>query len=630
VTSSVYGIPLQPAVFKRTASAFLTDARQQRGHLKRVQAGSSIRQIVLASATTDSGNQVVNTFERGSGGCATNCQDDIRVLDGNGNELWCHSILGGEMGFALHPSGIVYILQADYNNNSTFTLFAFDELTGAQKFSIVLPFSFGGQLQPFPGLPSVLPDGNLYLPVETIASAGSPDVLQLLKVAPDGTYSWYPVITIPSCGGPAIEAHEPLPDGQGNILITWDYFGCNQIGVSVVRMSSSGQILGQYPLPLARSRLGSYFSDNDGDAVLGAQHLFVTDERDSAVGLNLSTGGIDLNWQSPGGPCTTFPCPQISLAGIAAGDQLLVDQTGNSDGSSTLFTTTPSSSSCSTTCITTSSVPNSTLVTFDFNGTAFSSTPGTSVSANQYFSVLPTPFGSSGTGSVGGAVTGPDTNTTPKPQQSSPWSAVAENSTRDGLIVVKVQVFTVIEANVPTSYIQDKLNTGIGYWQLHSRIRLTWDGKITSLPACDPNNPQCFIGNVYDISELASGGLPEIARRFPAPDKGIQILFIKFFLLGAVDSADGYTPTNVTNSVGLHNLVILRNNSNAILLAAHEIGHVFGLAHVYSIYNLMCGEQALPFGVDRLFFPCVVSGSANELRKDQLETAITNARKLAQ
>ncbi len=79
VTSSVYGIPLQPAVFKRAASAFLTDARQQRGHLKRVQAGSSIRQIVLASATTDSGNQVVNTFGRGSGGCATNCQDDTWV-----------------------------------------------------------------------------------------------------------------------------------------------------------------------------------------------------------------------------------------------------------------------------------------------------------------------------------------------------------------------------------------------------------------------------------------------------------------------------------------------------------------------------------------------------------------------
>jgi len=118
-------------------------------------------------------------------------------------------------------------------------------------------------------------------------------------------------------------------------------------------------------------------------------------------------------------------------------------------------------------------------------------------------------------------------------------------------------------------------------------------------------------------------------RRFPAQDKGIQILFIKFFLIGTVDSVHGYTPTNVTNSAGLHNLVILPNNSNEILVTAHEIGHVFGLPHVYSIYNLMCGEQALPFGADRLFFPCV-GGSANELRKDQLDTATANARKLAQ
>jgi hypothetical protein len=439
VTSAMYGTPLRPAVFKPAASTFLRDAPQRKGHLKRVQAGSSVRQIVLASATTDLGNEVVNTFERGSGGCATNCQDDIRVLDGNGNELWRHSILGGEMGFAVHPSGIVYILQADYNNNSTFTLFAFDELTGAQKFSIVLPFSFGGQLQPFPGLPSVLPDGNLYLPVETVADSNSPDVLQLLKVAPDGTYSWYPVFSTPPCNGPIIEAHEPLPDGQGNLLLTWDYFGntgfCHlNPTVQAVRMSTSGQILGKYPLPLARQRLGSYFSDNDGDALLGAQHLFVVDDRgQSTVGLNLGTSTIDLSWQAA--PCSGFPCPLISLAGISPNDQLILDQTGNSDGSSTLLAVTPNSNSCPTTCISTSSVPNSTLMTFDFSGTVFSPAVGTSVSANQYFSVLPDPSGASGTGSVGGAVTGPDASTLPEPDSLPAWPQVAMNDSRKASLI---------------------------------------------------------------------------------------------------------------------------------------------------------------------------------------------------
>src|SRR6267154_2299846 len=76
------------------------------------------------------------------------------------------------------------------------------------------PYSYGAQLQPFPGLPSVLPDGNLYLPVETAADGSSPDVLQLLKVSPDGTSTWHPVTTVSQCFGPVIEAHEPIPDGQ--------------------------------------------------------------------------------------------------------------------------------------------------------------------------------------------------------------------------------------------------------------------------------------------------------------------------------------------------------------------------------------------------------------------------------
>jgi hypothetical protein len=217
----------------------------------------------------------------------------------------------------------------------------------------------------------------------------------------------------------------------------------------------------------------------------------------------------------------------------------------------------------------------------------------------------------------------------PSPQQISAWPTIAVVSTRNSLIVVKLQVSMVTEANVLPTYIRDKVNTGIAYWQLHSRIRLNWDGTITSVPACDPSNRQCSIGSVLDISELASGGLPEIARRFPAQDKGIQILFIKFFLFGPVDSLHGYTPPNVTNSAGLHNLVMIRNNSDEILVAAHEIGHAFGLPHVFSIYNLMCGYQSVIDGIGHFFYPCV-SASANQLTKDQIDTAEANARKLAQ
>src|SRR5882757_1443644 len=40
------------------------------------------------------------------------------------------------------------------------------------------------------------------------------------------------------------------------------------------RVTDTNQVLGQYQLPLARRLLTSYFSDNEGDAVLGEDHLF--------------------------------------------------------------------------------------------------------------------------------------------------------------------------------------------------------------------------------------------------------------------------------------------------------------------------------------------------------------------
>ncbi len=203
-------------------------------------------------------------------------------------------------------------------------------------------------------------------------------------------------------------------------------------------MSAVGQILGQYPLPLARQTLGSYFSDNDGDALLGEQHLFVTDGRQSAVGFNLTTSSIDLNWQAA--PCASYPCPQVSLAGVAAGDQLIVNQTGNSDGSSTLLALTPSTTS-STACptppcytSTATSVPNATLVAYDFSGTPFSPAFETFIFTNQYFFVLPTRATPSGPGMVltlGGAVAAPAPDVVPTPGPLPPWSEVAMDGTRE-------------------------------------------------------------------------------------------------------------------------------------------------------------------------------------------------------
>jgi len=282
----------------------------------------------------------------------------------------------------------------------------------------------------------VLPDGNLYLPVETAADPNSPDVLQLLKVAPDGTATWYPITTARQCHGPVIEPHEAIPDSSGNVLVTWDYFGnytiCNgnQPFVELDPISAAGQVLGQYQLPLAVGRLSSYFSDNDGDALLGAQHLFVAGFNGrGVVGFNLGTSSTDLSWQSSAGP--------LALAGVGAGDQVIVNQTGNTDGSSTLVALTPSlasSNQCPTFCETSGSFPNGTLVAFDFSGTMFSPTLGTSVPANQYFFALPTQS-VSGELILGGGVTAPDANTVPEPDLLPPWPQVAMNDSRKASLI---------------------------------------------------------------------------------------------------------------------------------------------------------------------------------------------------
>jgi hypothetical protein len=389
------------------------EAGRGKNALKRTSSDSHVAQGLLAYVVTDAGNYLLNRFEVTRSGEGIYNRDDIIVLDGNRKELWRHSVVGGEMGFALHPEGIVYIVQADYQHNGAVTLLAMDELTGAVKFSINLPFSYGGQLQPFPGLPSVLPDGNLYLPFETLDNEAAPDVLQLLKVSPDGTHSWTVVAKATPCHGPVISPNEALPDGQGGVLVTWQYIGgplCvgSMSPVQVTHLTVSGEsLLNSLPLP----ELQSYFSDNDGDAILGAQHLFVTDGWQGAAGLNLNNSSIDLNWQAPNGQCTTYRCPKISIMGAAAGDRLLVSQTGKSDGSSTVFALTPNSDACpNLVCVASWSVSNATLVAFDFSGAILSEVPGQSTLKNQYFFSFPASSAhpaSLGTQDGGGIVTVP-------------------------------------------------------------------------------------------------------------------------------------------------------------------------------------------------------------------------------
>src|SRR5437879_6015736 len=199
-------------------------------------------------------------------------------------------------------------------------------------------------------------------------------------------------------------------------------------------MNDTNQVLGKYQLPLARKLLTSYFSDNDGDAVLGEDHLFVTDSRTSVAGLKLSTSSVDLNWQ--GDPCVGFPCAELSFAGVAAQGKVIVNQTGNSDGSSTLFGLTPGTGSCTGSgCIVPASVPNATLAGFDFSSLYFPFANEQLVfTGDNYFCLcLRVPVDLGPASRVGGAVTPPDTTAAPDPDLLPPWPQVAMESSRKAL-----------------------------------------------------------------------------------------------------------------------------------------------------------------------------------------------------
>lgn len=191
---------------------------------------------------------------------------------------------------------------------------------------------------------------------------------------------------------------------------------------------------------------------------------------------------------------------------------------------------------------------------------------------------------------------------------------------------IKLHVMSVTEAGVSPFYVSEKVNTAIAYWQLNANILLDWDGvTITPVPACATSGPpgwSCSPGSANDITGIAALTLDEIQRRSsPSPAKGIEILFINSFQVGSPGSVHGYTPTNVSSTDGIHNLVILRDNSPNVLISSHEIGHVLiGPGHEFSIFNLMCGHDGVVVGLLDLLYPCQ-SSSANQLRTDQLEKA---------
>ncbi len=240
------------------------------------------------------------------------------------------------MGFALHPSGMVWILAADYTSSQPYTLLAKDETTGAS----VVSFNLGLAQSDYVGLPSVLPDGNLYLPVETGPDSNqAPNALKVLRVQPDGTTLWRTVPTTVQCYfRDGIDPHEVLPDNSGGFLVTWAIFrtsNCSGAAQStrVSHFDANGSFLSEAVAP--GQHLQSYFNDQGGDAVLTENYVYFVGPTGSGLrvaGVNVSTGSVDVTYtcQAKAG-CT--------IVSAADGDQFVVQ-----DGATNLVTLTPGAS----------------------------------------------------------------------------------------------------------------------------------------------------------------------------------------------------------------------------------------------------------------------------------------------
>lgn len=232
---------------------------------------------------------------------------------------------------------------------------------------------------------------------------------------------------------------------------------------------------------------------------------------------------------------------------------------------------------------------------------------------------------------LGGAVAAPAPNVIPTAGLLSAWSQIAMSATRDGLIVVETRVSKVIEADVHDDFIRQRVNTAATYWRNKAHISLNWDGKITSVSACASDAPQCVPSDLASpqniLAVTGEKDANEVVRRFRQP-KGMDWVFVVNTSLGGFNT-DAATPGD--RATGKYTNVIIVSKTARDLMA-HEVGHVFQLAHEpFKPFNLMYGNCPV---LSRYFIPCLGFEIANSLSSakalddTQIKTARENALQL--
>jgi len=151
-----------------------------------------------------------------------------------------------------------------------------------------------------------------------------------------------------------------------------------------------------------------------------------------------------------------------------------------------------------------------------------------------------------------------------------------------------------LENQLSDSEVASRVEQAVTFWQSTSNIILKRDGTlpIARTPACDPAQPLCSPGNLYDITEVSSNvtTLGELSRRFKRP-KGLQLIFC-YSVAGSRSQGITVAVTDSPGNIIDYNVSAIAKDANQ-LVTAHEIGHIFQLPHSSNPFNIMCGDSFL-------------------------------------
>ncbi len=200
-------------------------------------------------------------------------------------------------GFAIHPDGPLYIVVGQQLKGIDIGL--------GQGRTVALTTGTGEVT--LAGVPTVLDDGSVTLPMTVYGGANSPgESLDLLWLRPNGTVDVFPVDGDPTGFflNFSPRPHKAIPNGLGGVLVAYDlhYYFAFPNDVASVRLVNADGSLGAGISWGGTSTFGSWLSGTNraGRFVLGEGRIIATGYRFGSQGAHVRISGISLEGYTEG------------------------------------------------------------------------------------------------------------------------------------------------------------------------------------------------------------------------------------------------------------------------------------------------------------------------------------------